>query len=250
MKRHPFSPSSVLLPSIALSLLLSLTDAIAPVTPPAIAQTDETSETVDLEDLNRTTTLFNAMLIVLALLLGTAIAGLWMLRRSVVREVTVIVKDHLNELTDLEDRISAAHKELRSLLKETDVLAEELDEGVVTFRRDVKARRDELSALLSDFSQLKENALDSIDEQLGVFEKRLKMSEGELSTQLTEIQRAITDEQDESRRSLDRAEGLRVLPPRRQSAMVAERRGRDRRDGGRAIRRTGGVGGDVDPRRD
>ncbi|HEY9818433.1 MAG TPA: hypothetical protein V6D20_21875, partial [Candidatus Obscuribacterales bacterium] len=209
MKRPDRSQTPGLLPSLALALLLSVTATVFPQTQSgAIAQTAEQPTDLDqrLADIDRTTTLFNAMLIVLALLLGSAIIGLWLLRRSVVREVTILVKDHLNDLTDLEDRITAAHKELRSLLKETEALSEELDEGVIGFQREVKQRREELQRLSTEVGRLKEKALDELDEHLEHFEKQTRSYEVELSTQLADVQKAIADDQAQSHSSLDQAE--------------------------------------------
>ena len=47
---------------------------------------------------SRTMTLFNLLLVTLALLLAAAIAALFLLRRAVIREVAEIVQLHLKEL--------------------------------------------------------------------------------------------------------------------------------------------------------
>lgn len=47
---------------------------------------------------SRTMTLFNILLVTLALLLAAAIAALFLLRRAVIREVADIVQVHLKEL--------------------------------------------------------------------------------------------------------------------------------------------------------
>ena len=94
---------------LALSLLL-LTVDLAPgfaqsLAQPAPTQTlDQSGQTVDqavqqqLNALNRTAALFNTMLGALCVITAGALIALYLLRQSVLREVTGIVQSHLKEV--------------------------------------------------------------------------------------------------------------------------------------------------------
>ncbi len=73
-------------------------------------------------EVNRTTTLFNVMLVTLALLLAGAIAGLFLLRRAVIREVAEVVRAHLKELGDLEGKLVRANQDVQTILQEAETL--------------------------------------------------------------------------------------------------------------------------------
>ena len=62
----------------------------------------------------------------LIVLLGVGVVMLWLLRRSVVREVAEVVRGQLNEMTDLEGKIQAAGQDLDSILRTADQLSKEL----------------------------------------------------------------------------------------------------------------------------
>ncbi len=64
---------------------------------------------------SRTTTWFNVLLAILALLLAATIVALWILRRAVIREVTEIVKTHLEELGGLESQLASAKQEVSNI---------------------------------------------------------------------------------------------------------------------------------------
>ena len=87
--------------------------------------------------LNRATTLFVVLLGTLIVLLGVGVVMLWLLRRSVVREVAEVVRGQLNEMTDLEGKIQAAGQDLDSILRTADQLSKALDQQTDRFSRDV-----------------------------------------------------------------------------------------------------------------
>ncbi|NJN59385.1 MAG: hypothetical protein HC879_18750 [Leptolyngbyaceae cyanobacterium SL_5_9] len=116
---------------------------------------------------SRTTTLFNVLLAVLALLLVAAIAALWLLRRAVIREVTAIAKNHVKELGDLEGEIVKTKSEVESILQEAEDIADELSQYADEFQAEVGTKRDVLSKLVAEIGQLR-------DKTAAEFETHLK----------------------------------------------------------------------------
>ncbi|PSB66954.1 hypothetical protein C7B61_08655, partial [filamentous cyanobacterium CCP1] len=129
---------------------------LAQVTPDAPLTAAEQAELERLRQLNQTTTLFNVMLVVLSLLLIAAMTGLYLLRRSVIREVTLIVESHLKELGDLESQITHAKAEVRKLLQEYEDYAADLGEDAETFQKEIESKRENVAQLITDISQRKQ----------------------------------------------------------------------------------------------
>ncbi|NEP49304.1 MAG: hypothetical protein F6K65_10930, partial [Moorea sp. SIO3C2] len=113
--------STIVLSFFLLPVGLGSAQSIEPDPPKQIVAQSSSQKPVQTDanlSFKRVTLLSNVLLIVLVtlvLLLVAAIAALWLLRRSVIREVAQIVRAHLNEMTDLEDRIASANKNVESI---------------------------------------------------------------------------------------------------------------------------------------
>src|SRR6476646_8646359 len=66
--------------------------------------------------LGKAITLFNVLLGVLIVLLGTAIATLWFLRRAVITEIATRAKEQLETLGTLEEQVTKATEDAREVL--------------------------------------------------------------------------------------------------------------------------------------
>ncbi|MGB5900829.1 MAG: hypothetical protein WBG66_21745, partial [Geitlerinemataceae cyanobacterium] len=129
----------------------------------------------------QTKAVFNVLLGVLGLLLASALVGLWLLRRSVVREVTILVKDHLNELTDLEEKINTADREVRKLLQGSKTLATQFERETETFLREIDRQREAVSGLVADLSHSQQNSLADFQTQAHKARQALVRSQDEFA---------------------------------------------------------------------
>ena len=59
---------------------------------------------------------------------------LWFLRRSVVQEVATVVRGQLNQMTDLEHKIRTASRELNSVLKDAEAIADDIEQEAEGFK--------------------------------------------------------------------------------------------------------------------
>ncbi|HAA29916.1 MAG TPA: hypothetical protein DCE56_22215, partial [Cyanobacteria bacterium UBA8553] len=137
---------------------------------------------------NQTTTLFNVMLATLALLLGGAIAALWLLRRAVIQEVAALVRTHLKEMGDLEGKISHAHQDVQKILQEAENLEADLHNEADIFQQEIGTKRENLSQLLSEVSQSKKAALAELQTQIQEAKQALENLETTFSTELSQLQ--------------------------------------------------------------
>jgi hypothetical protein len=168
--------NAVILPSLVLAASLTYQPAIFAQTPetPAESLSEEQQELErlrqerELQDqvqaeanriFSRTMLLFNLMLGLLAILLGGAIVALWILRRSVIHEVTGIVESHLNELGDLEHRVSTGNRKLEAVLQNTEDLTVELHQEADRFEQDLNHKRDRFETLESELVQSKKQTV-------------------------------------------------------------------------------------------
>ncbi|NJL87340.1 MAG: hypothetical protein HC886_17350 [Leptolyngbyaceae cyanobacterium SM1_1_3] len=140
------------LPSLAAEAAEPVRQAQSPLAQPAqplIAQSVTSQERQELERLqreanlafSRATTLFVVLLGALVLLVGVGVAMLWFLRQSVVREVAAAVRTQLNEMTDLENQIRSATKELDQILHEAETLADELADRSEGFTQEATSQK-------------------------------------------------------------------------------------------------------------
>ncbi|HEY9744176.1 MAG TPA: hypothetical protein V6C90_27110, partial [Coleofasciculaceae cyanobacterium] len=127
--------------------------------------------------LTQTTTLFNVMLVTLALLLTAALVALLLLRRAVIREVAELVRIHLREVGDLEGKIAHANQDVRNLLRKTENLGDELNNEAANFLQDISVKREHLSKLLSEVSHSKKQAVTELEAQIKEAQQALEKLE-------------------------------------------------------------------------
>ncbi|MEM0979498.1 MAG: hypothetical protein AAGH78_04400, partial [Cyanobacteria bacterium P01_H01_bin.58] len=132
--------------------------AVEQPSPDFLAQAVTDDERADLERLQQeanvaftqATTLFSILLGALVLLIAVGVAMLWFLRRSVVQEVAAVVRTQLNEMTDLEHRIRAATRELNSVLKDAEEVADDIEQGAESFQDELAQKRRALTQALEE----------------------------------------------------------------------------------------------------
>ena len=156
-----------------------------------------------LDRLDRTATVFNVMLGVFALMVAGAIAALYLLRRSVIREVTEIVQAHLGELGDLESQIASSKLEIKKMLQEYEEYAADLGDEADGFQKSLVDKQEKLEELVAEFSQRKQQSADLLQQKLEAAQDRLGALETTFSTQVSDIQRVVQSRQDQSLLALD-----------------------------------------------
>jgi Skp family chaperone for outer membrane proteins len=191
---------------LALLLMSGMTRALAVPGDGLVAQSAlSVQEQEKLDRLDRTATLFNVMLGVFAVLVAGAIAALYLLRRSVIREVTEIVQTHLRELGDLESQIASSKVEIKKLLQEYEEYAADLGDEADGFQKRLAEKQADLEALMAEFEQRKQQSADLLQGKLEAAQQRLGDLETGFSSQVAEIQRSVQGRQDEKLLALDEA---------------------------------------------
>jgi hypothetical protein len=112
---------------------------------PLVAQAVAPEERAELEQMQqqadlayrRATTLFTVLLTLMVLLVAVGVVMLWVLRRSVVQEVATVVRGQLNQMTDLENRIRSATRDLNTVLKDAEDVADTIDQQAEDFKDDL-----------------------------------------------------------------------------------------------------------------
>lgn len=152
----------------------------------------------------QTMTLFNLLLGLLGILLAATLVGLWLLRRSVVREVTVIVKNHLNELGDLEGKIAVANQQMQAVIRETDKIAQDLNAEADDFQDELGTNRDQIGEWLTELSQVRQGALQNFQQETQEVTQEINRLEIEFSKQLADLQNRASNQQDLILQNLDK----------------------------------------------
>lgn len=100
---------------------------------PTAAELAQLKQEADLA-FSRATTLFFVLLGSLVVLLGVGVGMLWLMRRSVIQEVSVVVRNQINDITNLERKIHAATRDLEQILSQAEEMA-----GAIESRTDRKS---------------------------------------------------------------------------------------------------------------
>ena len=216
MKRQ-FHPRPWLQQSLALSLLLLTVDLapgfaqpLAQVPPAPVPALNPTgNQAVDqavqqqINALNRTAALFNTMLAVLCVITAGALIALYLLRQSVLREVTGIVQSHLKEVGDLEGQISSAKQEIKRLLRNYEDYANNLGEDADGFQRDLDSARERFETLLSEASRRQKDTIAALEGHLNTVQQRFGQLESTATGRLSELQTSAEQHRDGVFRALE-----------------------------------------------
>ena len=81
-----------------------------------------------------------------------------------IREVTEVVETNLKDLKQLKTQIASANLEVNRILKQSKVLAQDLEQEAAEFRQDLGGKRTSLSKSLTDFAQIQQKSMESFQE--------------------------------------------------------------------------------------
>ncbi|HLO50631.1 MAG TPA: molybdenum ABC transporter substrate-binding protein, partial [Kamptonema sp.] len=144
----------------------------------------ERTQAENVRSFSRTTTLFNVVLVAMAVLLATAIAALLLLRRAVMREIADMARSQLNELKGLDLKIAEANQTVQKLLEKAQDIAEDLEQEQLNFQEEIDVKKEKTSNLFSE-------VLGDVREQTNASLLNLKKSETEFAARLVEIESNI-----------------------------------------------------------
>ncbi|MEO0518356.1 MAG: hypothetical protein AAF171_13770, partial [Cyanobacteria bacterium P01_A01_bin.116] len=176
--------------------------------PTALSATQQQRQTEDA--LNRAETLFAVMIGALILLLGTGMAMLWALRKSVVNEVATVVRTQLNEMTELENRVHNATRSLNRVLADTDDMAGELEGRSNSFQREIVAQREVLYNLVEELNAFKVQTAKNWEKQLEGLNDKLEATATDFA-QTTAAVQAQAKQRLEDMQTETAVEGQRIL---------------------------------------
>ncbi|MEO0768523.1 MAG: hypothetical protein AAFY72_03685, partial [Cyanobacteria bacterium J06649_4] len=177
-------------------------EIIAPVNTSVPAQPNNPEETL--------TGLVTLMLGVLVLLIGSGIAILWFYRRSVVNEVATIVRTQLNEMTELENKVHNATRNLNRVLAEADDLSGELQGRSSNFQREIAAQREVLYDLIEELAEFKVQTAKNWERELEDINGKLEAT----ATDFNEVAIALRNQAKQRLETLQtdaEVEGQRIL---------------------------------------
>lgn len=141
---------------------------------------------------NRTLIQFNLIILVtLALLLIGAIATLWLLRRAVIREVSSIVSNNLQELDIARNKLDETTKEVNNILQTARRTETKLNRQAEDFYRELNHQQETITQLLAKLSQSKEQAVNVIESHQKNTYQSLEKLETQFTNQITQLQTKV-----------------------------------------------------------
>ncbi|MEL6855713.1 MAG: hypothetical protein AAFO83_11480, partial [Cyanobacteria bacterium J06607_13] len=156
------------------------------------------------------TNLVTLMLGLLVLMVSTGIVMLWFYRRSVVNEVATIVRTQLNEMTELENKVHNATRNLNRVLAEADDLSGELQGRSSNFQREIAAQREVLYTLVDELAEFKVQTAKNWEQELENINGKLEAT----ATDFTEVAIALRQQAQaklDTLQSETEVEGQRIL---------------------------------------
>ncbi|HYE74465.1 MAG TPA: hypothetical protein VEF04_14095, partial [Blastocatellia bacterium] len=145
--------------------------------------------------LGRAITLFNVLLTVLIVLLGTAIATLWFLRRAVINEIAIRAKEQIEELGTLEVQVTKATEDAREVLDAAEAIAERVEHEAKSLQKRMAQEKGHLADLAIDLSETKAQLLTELQTQLQTAKQRLAEFESDFTTHIAELQSGSQERQ-------------------------------------------------------
>jgi len=142
----------------------------------------------------RATTLFFVLLGTLVLLLGVGVVMLWLLRRSVIQEVSEVVRNQLNDITDLEAKIQSATRDLDYILSQANEKSAEINNRTNRFQEEAVTKKQVLNRLVDDLAEFKARTLNDWQSTLADLQVKLETLEADFVGQLSGL-RQQADEQ-------------------------------------------------------
>ncbi len=167
-----------------------------------VAQSSNLGNAAELEQLrreadlafNRATTLFFVLLGTLILLLGVGVAMLWLMRRSVIQEVSEVVRNQLNDITDLETKIQSATRDLDYILSQANEKSTEISTRTNRFQEEAVTKKQVLNRLVDDLAEFKARTLNDWQSTLANLQVKLESVEADFVGHLSGL-RQQADEQ-------------------------------------------------------
>jgi len=142
----------------------------------------------------RATTLFFVLLGTLVLLLWVGVVMLWLLRRSVIQEVSEVVRNQLNDITDLEAKIQSATRDLDYILSQANEKSAEINNRTNRFQEEAVTKKQVLNRLVDDLAEFKARTLNDWQSTLADLQVKLETLEADFVGQLSGL-RQQADEQ-------------------------------------------------------
>jgi len=194
------SGGGVVRPAIARDASPPTAARVAPAQDPLLLAQAATA--ADLERLSteadlafrRATTLFFVMLGTLLLLLGLGVVMLWLMRRSVIQEVSVVVRNQINDITDLETKIQTATRDLDYILAQAKERAAELDSRTDRFQEEAVTKKQVLNRLVDDLAEFKARTINDWQSTLSDLQVKLESTEANFVGHLTGLRQTADDE--------------------------------------------------------
>ena len=171
--------------------------------PVLLAQADTApATTAELERLRaeadlafrRATTLFFVLLGTLLLLLSVGVVMLWLMRRSVIQEVSVVVRNQINDITDLETKIQTATRDLDYILTQVKERAAEIDSRTDRFQEEAVTKKQVLNRLVDDLAEFKARTINDWQSTLSDLQVKLESTEANFVGHLTGLRQTADDE--------------------------------------------------------
>jgi F0F1-type ATP synthase membrane subunit b/b' len=158
-----------------------------------INEIDQIRQEADLA-FRRATTLFFVLLGTLVLLLGIGVVMLWLLRRSVIQEVSVVVRNQLNDITDLETKVQTATRELDRILSQAEEMSDEIDTRTNRFQEEATTKKQVLNRLVDDLAEFKARTLNDWQSTLADLQVKLEKAEADFVGNLTGLRQHSEDQ--------------------------------------------------------
>ncbi|MFM7472198.1 MAG: hypothetical protein ACKO5P_11925, partial [Nodosilinea sp.] len=143
---------------------------------------------------SRATTLFFVLLGTLVLLLGVGVVMLWLMRRSVIQEVSVVVRNQINDITNLERKIYAATRDLEQVLTQAEEMASTIESRTDRFQEEALTKKQVLNRLVDDLAEFKARTLNDWQSNLADLQVKLETSEADFVGQLGRLRQSADDQ--------------------------------------------------------
>lgn len=173
-----------------------------PVAPPSMVLAQATPTTAELAQLkqeadlafSRATTLFFVLLGSLVALLGVGVGMLWLMRRSVIQEVSVVVRNQINDITNLERKIHAATRDLEQILSQAEEMASAIESRTDRFQEEALTKKQVLNRLVDDLAEFKARTLNDWQSTLADLQVKLEVTEADFVGHLSSLRQSADDQ--------------------------------------------------------